>query len=335
MASVDTSLQESECACLTCRSCVAFDSPLSKKRSEFLLKLAHLAKETLDNGESIVKLLDCYDWYGRPFQESEVRMDKDMSEAKLIPCREIRLRKDTRRELTYGVYIFDTEDGDKVVVKTDLKRREALIHREVELAASQWDSLRGMVVRHLSTETTKWSASVTMEFVRGINLFDSWMGLSAPVRRDTLLVLHHLMGRLYEEIGFTHGDLSAANVVLREGKRSWSFDVGGSYITITLPFSPTLIDFEYSCTRSRAYFDRFSSPYRNEGADIIRLYAQLVSYFDITQEPLVTIKKYFAPILGTGAFGGTGDNQLVPVPIPLLHSSLTHKALMEVLVSIE
>jgi serine/threonine protein kinase len=159
-----------------------------------------------------------------------------------------------------GLYFAKTEEGLDVALKVGVKASEALIHSQLYRHFQESD-LAEMVPRFISsTLASDGTVDVVMERISGKTLSDSFDSLSNEETRDMLIVLHYFLERAHSELGFTHGDLVECNIILRreEGKE-WHWDIAlsdGRKRSITLPFCPTIIDFEHSSfDYGSTYFD--------------------------------------------------------------------------------
>jgi hypothetical protein len=341
MASVDLSTASlRSCDCLTCIKCTIVESSTTLKHSQHLVDLAFNLKERVEEGECIDSQLGSRSWVATDFQMPRSRRILEMEDSLKLRGESVE-KSDTisAEPIGPGVWKEYRKDGSRFVEKMRVKPREALLHYELHEWLSKDEELKEMVPRPLRVGFCEPGlVNVSMEYIDCWSLHDAWDNVEERETRDTLIVVHHLLSRAYKETGFTHGDLSTGNIVLRmnedrEEKRTWQVPGDGEVAVLTLPFVPTLIDFEYSSSRSRSYFDAFSSPYRNEGADIVRLYGLLLRYFDNTQGPLKAVKDHLAPLLGENWFGKIEHEQLIPAPAPFLHPSLTHEALIRVLLA--
>lgn len=339
MASIDDSIPRlPPCGCLTCVKCTASDPSVVEYNST-LLALTHSLLSDLNKDKKVDDRMKNTTCIGRGWRMSNKRRTIEMEDVMNVPKEDIVIDEEIEADnlARDNLRILWRDLTSPIIEKTFIKTREVLLHYELTQSISDEGEFKEMIPRFIRADLCIDNLySIKMECISGDILHKRWSKLDPVTQKHTLVVIHHFLSFAYNKNRFTHGDLSTSNIIIRTKKGklwSWSISTGTGSTTITLPFCPTFIDFEYSSSHSHSYYDSFSSPYRNESADILRLYGLLLRYFSDDQEPLKTVKEHLEPILGDWWFGCEDDDQYIPVSVPLLHPLLTHKALIDVLMN--
>lgn len=219
-----------------------------------------------------------------------------------------------------------------VVKKTVEDPVEILVHQELVTSTAHDRHMKQLLPSLYSARRKGEKYEVYMERVDGPTLNEAFQKelIDGDELMTTLLVLHSFLAYTRKTNGFTHGDLTLNNVVLRGLGRGKVHRVPimtgpGKAMLVSLSFCPVVIDFGLSMTRKFSFMHDYLTPFSGDLLDIARLYQHISIRVDGKEDGFVSVTHEHLNVrLGEG----WGVCLFYPVPLPLLCKELTHEAII-------